>query len=594
VSRFTEFQSVMRLLPRAARMAFESSPKSVVFAVLLTLAQSVVPPLIIWTGKTLVDAVVAADEAEARLWVMVELALVALLFIMQRAASFVRQRLGAQLGHDVNVRILEKAVTLDLTDFETPAFYDQLTRARREASSRPVQVITETFDMARSLLTLSGYAALLFSYSPLACLALGVASVPATIAERHFGKLAFRMRNWRSPDTRKLIYLERVMASDDHAKEVKMLGIGPLLLERYKALGGRIIAEDAALLARRARWGTVLSLLATAVYYGVYATMVLAAARGVISLGEMTLYAAAFRQGQQSFEGVLGALGGMHEHALYLSNLYGYLDRAPATRPAPAPASEVSAVRGLSLERVSFRYPGASDWAVRNVDLEVPPGRSLALVGFNGAGKSTIVKLILGLYVPTEGRVLLGGRDVSAMSEEERTRAFAVVFQDFSRYQLAVRENVGFGEPERLGDDDHLASAIAKGGAEAIVSRLRSGIDNQLGKWFDEGAELSGGEWQAIALSRAFAKERAPILILDEPTSALDAEAEASLFERFVELTRGRTSILISHRFPTVRRADSIVVLDRGAVKEQGTHEELVAAGGIYARLFQLQRDGYL
>jgi ATP-binding cassette subfamily B protein len=575
VSRFSEFQSVMRLLPRAARMAFESSPKSVVLAVILTLTQSVVPPLVIWTGKALVDAVVAADESEARLWVIVELGLVAVLFVMQRGASFVRQRLGAQLGHDVNVRILEKAVTLDLTDFETPAFYDQL-------------------DVARSLLTLSGYAALLFSYSPLACLALGAASIPATIAERHFGKLAFRMRNWRSPDTRKLIYLERVMASDDHAKEVKMLGIGPLLLERYKALGGKIIAEDAALLARRARWGTLLSLVATSVYYGVYATMVLAAARGAISLGEMTLYAAAFRQGQQSFEGVLGSLGGMHEHALYLSNLYGYLDRAPATRPAPPSGGDVPETRGLSLKDVSFRYPGASDWAVRHVDLEVPPGRSLALVGFNGAGKSTIVKLILGLYVPTEGRVLLDGRDVSALSEEERTRAYAVVFQDFSRYQLAVRENVGFGEPDRLGDDEHLASAISKGGAEALVSRLRAGLDNQLGKWFDEGAELSGGEWQAIALSRAFAKERAPILILDEPTSALDAEAEASLFERFVELTRGRTSILISHRFPTVRRADSIVVLDRGTVKEQGTHEELVAAGGVYARLFQLQRDGYL
>jgi ATP-binding cassette, subfamily B, bacterial len=514
--------------------------------------------------------------------------------MLQRASAFVRQRLGAQLGHDVNVRILEKAVTLDLTDFETPSFYDQLTRARREASSRPVQVITETFDMARSLLTLSGYAALLFAYSPLACLALGAASVPATVAERYFGKLAFRLRNWRSPDTRRLIYLERVMASDDHAKEVKMLGIGPLLLERYKTLGGRIIAEDAALHARRASWGTFLSLVATAVYYGVYATMVLTAARGAISLGEMTLYAAAFRQGQQSFEGVLGALGGMHEHALYLSNLYGYLDREPATRPAASAESEIGERAGLSLQGVSFRYPGAADWAVRDVDIEVPPGRSLALVGFNGAGKSTIVKLILGLYVPTEGRVVLDGRDVSAMSDEERTRAFAVVFQDFSRYQLAVRENVGFGEPEKLDDDDHLAAAVTKGGAEALVSRLRSGLDSQLGKWFDEGAELSGGEWQAVALSRAFAKERAPILILDEPTSALDAEAEASLFERFVELTRGRTSILISHRFPTVRRADSIVVLDRGTVKEKGTHEELVAAGGIYARLFQLQRDGYL
>ncbi len=586
----------MRLLPRAARMAYESAPRRIALIVVLTLVQSGIPPAIIWVGKTLVDSVVAGDVPAVRRFILLEVLLVLSLFVVQRSTMFLRQRLGARLGHDVNVKILEKALTLDLTDFETPAFYDQLTRARREASSRPMLVVTETLDIGRSILTLSGYAVLLFSYSPLACLALAIASVPATLAERYFGKLAFRMRNWRSPDTRRLMYLERVMASDDHAKEVKILGVGSLLLERYKTLGARIIEEDAALLGRRTRWGTLLSLLATGVYYGVYATMVFAATEGAITLGEMTLYAAAFRQGQQSFESVLTTLGGMHEHALYLSNLFGYLDRAITTGrgvPGAVPSTDGPPI-GLSLQAVSFRYPGAQSFAVRNLSLDVPPGKSLALVGFNGAGKSTLVKLILGLYVPTEGHVLLNGREVSSIPEVERAKEFAVVFQDFSRYQLTVRENVGFGEPTRLADDPHLEEAAVKGGAKELLSRLPGRLDSQLGKWFDDGAELSGGEWQSIALSRAFARDKAPILILDEPTAALDAQAESTLFERFVDLTKGRTSILISHRFPTVRRADHIVVLDRGEVRERGTHEELVASGGVYAQLFQLQRDGYL
>ncbi len=581
-------------------MAYASAPRRIVYLVLLTLVQAAIPPAIVWVGKVLVDAVVAGSRPDVERYIAIELALVTTLFIIQRTAVFLRQRLGARLGHDVNVLILEKALTLDLTDFETPSFYDQLTRARREASSRPVLVVTETLDLARSVLTLSGYAVLLFSFSPLACLALAIASVPATFAERYFGKLAFRMRNWRSPDTRRLMYLERVMASDDHAKEVKILGVGSLLLERYKTLGSRIIEEDAALLGRRTRWGTSLSLLATAVYYGVYATMVFAATEGRITLGEMTLYAASFRQGQQSFESVLTTLGGMHEHALYLSNLFGYLDR-PRRGPVElgptegdAGNAELVTQTGLSLVNVSFRYPGKTEDAVSNINLEVPPGKSLALVGFNGAGKSTLVKLILGLYVPTSGRVLFGGRDVAMLSENERAREFAVVFQDFSRYQLTVRENVGFGEVDRMADDEHLDTAVEKGGATELIRRLPSKLDHQLGKWFDEGAELSGGEWQSIALSRAFARSSANILILDEPTAALDAQAESMLFERFVELTKGKTSILISHRFPTVRRADHIVVLDRGQIKETGTHEELVQSGGLYARLFQLQRDGYM
>jgi ATP-binding cassette subfamily B protein len=583
------------LLPRAAKMAYEVSPRGVLGLVVLTLVSALVPPAIAWVGKSLVDGVTARDVPAVELWIAVEVALVAALVLLTRGAQVTRQTLGARLGYHVNAKILEKALTLDLRDFEDSSFYDQLTRARREASSRPIQVVTESFDLGKHALTLAGYAALLLGYSPLACLALAVASLPATFAERHFSKVAFRLRNWRSPDTRRLIYLERVLASDDYAKEVKALGIGPLLLDRYRALGGRILEEDTALARRRFGWGTVLSLVATGVYYGVYATMVLAAAHGSISIGEMTLYAAAFRQGQQSFESILSSLGGMHEHSLYLSNLYGYFDRPASTRDRPPEEGRLSesTAAHLVLEDVSFKYPGAESWALRHVSLDIPSGKSLALVGFNGAGKTTLIKLILGLYEPTEGKVLLDGRDLATVSDEERRQTFSVVFQDFARFQMMVRENVGFGSHLHIDDEPRLERAVERGGAAELVSGLPAGLSTQLGKWFDGGVELSGGQWQTIALSRSMIREDARVLILDEPTAALDAQAEHAVFERFRELTRGRTSVLISHRFPTVRMADRIVVLEGGTIREEGTHDELRERGGVYARLFELQAEGY-
>lgn len=593
----------LRLLPRALGLVHRSAPAPLYALLALTALASLLPLAIAWIGKSLVDSVVAADREATLRWVLVELALVAAQLATGRGAALSLQLLGARLARDVNVAILDKALGLELADFEDPGFYDQLTRARREASSRPMAVISEGFEIVQGALTVAGFASLLFHYSPVALLALGLAALPATASEVYFGRAVFRMRNWRSPETRRLVYLERVLASDDHAKEVKLLGIGPVLLERYRETSERFTREDAALSKQRFVWGTALSLLATLVYYGAYASMALAAAAKLLTLGQLTMYAMAFRGGQQGLMGLLSGLGSLHEHGLYLSNLYGYLDRpsgasaaprAPGAEPSPASPTSTSGARGsIRFDDVSFRYPGTERWALRHLDLEVPAGQSLALVGHNGAGKTTFIKLLTGLYAPTEGRVLLDGVDVRSLPESERFRRFAVVFQDFVELQTSLRDNVGFGSVEHLGDEPRLRRAVDRGGADRLVGRLEQGLDTQLGRHFEKGVELSGGEWQSVALSRSFMREEAEVLVLDEPTSALDAQAEHALFERFRELTRGRTSILVSHRFPTVRMADRIVVVEGGSIVEQGSHEELTREGGRYARLFALQAEGY-
>ncbi len=579
-------------LPRTVRLVWRGSPRLAAALVALTVFVALLPLGVAWVGKAIIDAVVAGDRDATLRWVLVELGLVTALALVQRGLSLARQLLGARLAVDVNVAILEKAGTLELRHFEDSELYDRLTRARREASSRPVAVVGEVLSLGQNLLTLAGYAGLLWSFSPWAVLGLMVAAVPATLVEMRFSEAAFKLRNWRAPENRRLNYIEYVLANDQHAKEVKLFGLGGLLLRRYKDLGEKLYREDARLAWRRAGWGYLLSLVGTGAFYGCYAWMALTAVQGGIGLGSLTLYLVAFRQGQQSFQAVLSSLGGMWEHNLYLSNLFGFLDTAidPTSTPAGALALPE---RGLRFEGVGFRYPGREDWALRGVDLYVPEGRSLALVGHNGAGKTTFIKLLTRLYAPTEGRILLDGRDLRDWDEAALHRRVAVVFQDFNKYQLPARENVGFGDHAHLADVDRLERAAGRGGAAELVAGLPQRWDAMLGRWFKDGTELSGGQWQKVALARAFMREDADILVLDEPTAALDAEAEHAVFERFRALTAGRTSILISHRFPTVRMADHIVVIDGGRIVEQGTHAELVAAQGRYAQLFALQAQGY-
>lgn len=592
LQRLTALRAGVAHVPRTLALVWASSPRLTLALAPLTLLAAVVPLGIAWVGKLIVDAVVAHDAGRALGLVAAELALVATQAGLGRMAALTWQLLGSRLSIDINVAILDKARQLDLRHFEDPTFYDQLTRARREASSRPLSVVTGSFGLLQSVLTLLGYIGLLVGFSGWVVLGLLLAAVPAAIVEMSFSRQAFRLRNWRSPDTRRLNYLEYVLANDRHAKEVMLFGLGPHLLDRYKTLAERFYAEDRALAVRRGGAAYALSLLGTGAFYGCYAWMAWSAASGRLTVGELTLYLVAFRQGQAAFQSILSAIGGMYEDNLYMSNLFAFLALSTArdTR-APAPPR---AEAGIRFDGVGFRYPGSEKWALRGVDLFVPAGQSLALVGHNGAGKTTFIKLLTRLYEPTEGRILLDGKDLALWDEHALRERIGVIFQDFAQYQLTVRENVGFGSLPNLADDQRLDRAVHDGGADEVVRALPAGLETPLGRWFHEGQELSGGQWQKIGLARAFMREQADILVLDEPTAALDAEAEHAVFARFRQLARGRTTIVISHRFPTVRMADRIVVLEGGQVLESGTHDELVARGERYAQLFRLQAEGYL
>jgi len=591
------FFGVFRYSRRALELVWSTDRPLTVALGSLTLLAGVVPASVAYVGALIVDAVVAAMRAAGSASHVVELvaleaALVAALAASQRGLSLCQSLLRAQLGQRVNVMILEKALTLELQHFEDSEFYDKLTRARREASTRPLSLVMRTFGLVQNAISLVSYGVLLARFSPWAVAVLLLAGLPAFLAEAKFSGDAFRLFRWRSPETRMQIYLETVIAREDHAKEVMLYGLGPRLLERYRDIFRRLYAEDRALTVRRDTWGFVLGLLGTAALYGAYAWIAINAVRRVITLGQMTMYVALFRQGQAAVSAMLAAVGGMYEDNLYLSTLYEYLE-------AHVPRASGSATRGphpedgVRFEDVSFTYPGAESPALEHVTLHLTPGTSLALVGENGSGKTTLIKLLTRLYAPTAGRILLDGQDLALWDEAALRERIGVIFQDFVRYQMLVGENVGAGDERFFDDEQRWQVAAEKGRAREFIETLPAGYRTQLGKWFRDGRELSGGQWQKIALSRAFMRTRADILVLDEPTAAMDAQAEAEVFEHFRQLARDRITILISHRFSTVRMADQIVVLNAGQIVERGTHEELMQLGGRYAHLFMLQARGY-
>ncbi len=594
-----QYFDVFQYTGRALTLVWQTSRSITVWLALLTLVAGILPAALAYVGKLIVDAVVfAASESgdaardQALSYVAYELALVVVLAACQRGINVCESLLRALLGQRVNELVLDKALTLRLSDFEDSEFYDRMTRARREASSRPLSLIKRVFGLGQNGVSLVVYGSLLLGFSPWVALVLVVAAIPIFVAETRFSNDAFRLFRWRAPETRKQMYLETLLAREDNAKEVQLFGLGPEFLRRYREIFQTLFGKDSALTIRRGVWGFGLGLLSTAAFYGAYAWIVISTIRGSISLGDMTMYLLVFKQGQAALAAMLTAIGGMYEDNLYLSNLYEYLEYAPAPTQGnrtrgPDPDD------GIRFEGVSFSYPGAAAPALENVNLHIPPGHKLALVGENGAGKTTLIKLLTRLYEPTEGRILLDGLDMQEWDGAALRRRIGVIFQDFIRYHLLAGENIGTGDVEALSNQARWEEAAEMGMAKPFIEKLPHKYETQLGRWFKDGQELSIGQWQKMALSRAFMRRDADILVLDEPTASMDAEAEAEVFQRFRSLAQKRMGIVISHRFSTVRMADEIVVLDGGSVVERGSHEELMQLGKRYAHLFNLQAAGY-
>lgn len=600
--KLNEGQDALKNIWRAFELVWQAHHGATVVMGALTLSGALIPAGQAIVGKLIVDAVVAAinnqvgAEEGLRLvlpYLLAEFALIMASAAISQARTLAEHILHARYNLEINSRIIRKALSLDLSHFENAEYYDKLQNARREADWRALQIVNGGFYLVQSIITLFSYAVILFRFSPWIALILFGATIPSFLAQSHYSQLKFRILSWRAPEARQLNYLEYVLTDYNAVKEVKLFKLGEPLLVRYITLFWKFLREDQGVAQKRSLTAFGWGLLSTGSYYFSYAWIIFQAAARAITLGDMTLYLTVFRQSQNTFEGLFDGIRELYENALFMSNLFSFLALEPqmilAAQPKPVPAR---IQQGIQFKNVSFKYPGIDEYALRNINLCIHPGEKLALVGANGAGKTTLVKLLTRLYDPTEGQILLDGVDLREYDLDELRQRIGVIFQDFVKYHLAARENVGFGQIEALADEPRILSASEHSGAHLVIAALPQGYDTQLGRWYSKGRELSGGEWQKIALARAFMRD-SEVLVLDEPTASLDAENEYAVFQKFRELTQGKMAVLISHRFSTVRMADRIAVIEDGTIKEMGTHAELLALGGTYARLFSIQAEGY-
>jgi ATP-binding cassette subfamily B protein len=596
-------------LGRLFAQMWRTSPWLISLSIGLRLVVAVQPPLVLLFTKLIIDEVVrqtglgmpgpelsdwlASGRLTNLIWLLAaELVLVLARDGFNRAINVVDNILGESHSNAVSLELMEHAAKLDLKHFEQSEYQDRLERARRQASSRST-VISQVFGQAQAMITAIALAAGLVFYAPLLIGLLALALVPAVWGEFRFNRLAYWISHNRSPERRQLEYLRQIGASADSAKEIKLFGLGAFLSERFKTLSQQILVENRDLSIRRAWQTGALAAISTLTYYAAYAYIVWRTLHGEFSIGTLVFLAGSFSGLNGYLQQILIGFTQIAGQSLYLDDLFSFFEIAPTIlepahpKPFPQPLRQ-----GIVFDNVGFRYPGSERWAVRNLSFTVPAGETVALVGENGAGKTTIVKLMTRLYDPDEGRVTIDGIDLKDLSTHEVRNHVGVIFQDFLRYSFSAADNIGVGRIEVADDRERIIRAAEQSLADRAITRLPDGYDQMLGRVFAKGQDLSGGEWQKLAIARAYMRE-AEIIVLDEPTAALDARAEAEVFERFKTLAAGTTAVLISHRFSTVRMADRIVVLADGKVVESGTHQDLLAAGGRYAELFELQAAGY-
>ncbi|MFT4198102.1 MAG: ABC transporter ATP-binding protein [Pseudoxanthomonas sp.] len=599
----------MRNIPPFLKLVWATSRALTLASLGLRLVRALLPVLTLYVGKLIIDEAVRLVAAglpaggfgaawhaglldRLALLLAAELGLAILSDLLGRLVAYADTVLSEAFTNATSIGLMEHAALLDLEDFEDPDIQDRLDRARRQTMGR-MNLLSQLFGQAQDTLTVLAFAAGLVAYAPWLMALLAVALVPAFVGESHFNALNYALNFMWTPERRELEYVRQTGASVESAKEVKIFNLNRFLIERYRTLSQKLFLANRALAARRAAWGTLLAALGTLAYYAAYAYIAWRTVHGDFSIGDLTFLSASFLRLRSLLEGLLVGFSQVAGQALYLDDLFSFFAIVPeiVSPAAPAPFPRPIA-RGFVFENVGFRYPGAERWAVRHLDFELRVGEVLALVGENGAGKTTLVKLLARLYDPDEGRILLDGRDLRDYDLDELRANIGVIFQDFVRYHLSAAENIGVGRVEAMDDRTRIELAARQALADEVIAGLPKGYEQLLGRRFKDSMDLSGGQWQKIAIARAYMRD-AQVMILDEPTAALDARSEFEVFQRFRELSDRRTAVLISHRFSSVRMADRILVLEQGRIEASGTHEQLLAQGGRYAELFELQAAGY-
>ncbi len=589
----------LRYIPRFFRLIWNTSPLLTGINIVVRLVQSVMPVLLLYVGKLIIDNVVARmgtpdPDLSPLLWLIgLELGLVLLSDVLNRIITLTDSLVVELYSNQVSVQLIEKAAAMELWQLEDPEFYDKLDQAQRQTTAR-TNLTASVLSQAQDLVTVSFLVVGLYIQDPWLVVLLIVAIVPAFISEMKFSRSTYSLAKRWTPERRMLNYLAYIGATNESAKEVKLFNLSGYLSQRFSVLADRFYDENRSLAIRRAAWGMLFNLIGSLGYYVAYGIIIFRAVSGEITLGDLTFLAGSFSRLQGKVQGIFSRFTSITSSAMYLQDYFDFIDLeiSPGARLEPQLPVPSTLKHSIQFENVSFRYPGAGEDVFQNLSFELYAGEKLALVGRNGSGKTTLIKLLLGLYRPTQGRVLFDGIDIRAFDPDEYRALFSAIFQDFVQYNFTARENVGVGMIERVEDQMQVEQAAQKSIADEVIESLPARYDQQLGKRFSGGTELSGGQWQKIALARAYMAD-AEIIILDEPTAALDAQAEYETFLRFVELTKHKTSVIISHRFSTVRMADRIAVLGNGQILELGTHAELMAHEGLYAELFNLQAQGY-